>query len=96
MATPAVVAPVGLSSWDTRRISWTSHKKEAVEMFSKKHQDYINTGTQALFKLIQNEQEKVKQAGALVNTVKTNLNLWTMPAEIKILKDLTDTREAGR
>eukprot|EP00961_Rhodomonas_salina_P049382 663360-Rhodomonas_salina.1 len=28
--------------------------------------------------------------------VKTNLNLWTTPAEIKILKDLMDTREASR
>eukprot|EP00961_Rhodomonas_salina_P184723 2493988-Rhodomonas_salina.1 len=64
MATSAVVAPVRLSSWDTRRISWTSHNKEAVEMFSEERRDYINTGMLALFKLIQNEQEKVKQAGA--------------------------------
>eukprot|EP00961_Rhodomonas_salina_P081757 1099165-Rhodomonas_salina.1 len=64
MATSVVVVPVGLSPWDTRRISWTSHNKEAVEMFLKKHQDYIDTGTLALFKLIQNEQEKAKQAGA--------------------------------
>eukprot|EP00961_Rhodomonas_salina_P115134 1549576-Rhodomonas_salina.1 len=80
MAKSAVVAPVGLSPWDTRRISWTSHNKEAVEMFSKKHQDYFNTGVQALFQLIQNEQEKAKQAGAPVNTIKTNLYLWTTPA----------------
>eukprot|EP00961_Rhodomonas_salina_P096210 1293766-Rhodomonas_salina.1 len=78
MATSVVVAPVRLSPWDTRRISWTSHNKKAVEMFSKKHQDYINTGMWALFKLIQNEQEKAKQAA--VNTIKMNLDLWTTPA----------------
>eukprot|EP00961_Rhodomonas_salina_P197236 2662014-Rhodomonas_salina.2 len=60
MATPAVFAPVRLSPWDTRRISWTSHNKEAVEMFSKKQQDYINTSKQggragSVWQLVENQ-----------------------------------------
>eukprot|EP00961_Rhodomonas_salina_P231546 3127655-Rhodomonas_salina.1 len=54
-----------LTTWDTRRTSWIPHNREVVELFAKKHTDWISTGARAAVSMLQKEQESARTTCSL-------------------------------
>eukprot|EP00961_Rhodomonas_salina_P054673 734518-Rhodomonas_salina.1 len=57
----AMIIPT-LTTWDMRRTSRIPHNREVVELFAKKHTDWINTGARAVVLMLQKEQESIGNA----------------------------------